>query len=487
VYVLLHTYVAMFCCCGGGGRWCGRSCNDRKRRKRSLVNQLLQDADANRGADRPATWCRVRATRGLQKLHNRHLEDLLASAGGRGDRDNSSFWPSECMFGESTTADDRDEVKSDAEQALVLLSCLLRKPAEAGHQLMKIPSRCQSPSLRVGTNCVNPWHYCKIASTTPSSPTSKEDDFDSPPPPYSQFPTADSSEKPVTTLKELPSVGSTHANYAPLGSSTTWCKLAYWEECCRVGPLVTVTKPWVGVTSSPTPTSKKKHPGQAGSDHLSSPATNSKFSPKQSTASPKGDGEELSLNSLFSQNHNASESTRKLRDKIGKGIILQRIDDQVWLFNVSQIPIFVNSPTMDDESLEESHSPSSALPPEDSPPFTVHKVFPGHTVKAFDFSKSKQSTRKKRSPHHQGPFDPYAVRVSFGKGWGSKYSRQDATNCPSWLEILLVERNPPHPKMASSMGSDGEKNVSASGDEERAPMIDSRKGQSSYSCSSGDR
>ena len=169
------------------------------------------------------------------------------------------------------------------------------------------------------------------------------------------------------------------------------------------------------------------------------------------------------------------------------GIILQRIDDQVWLFNVSQIPIFVNSPTMDDESLEESHSPSSALPPEDSPPFTVHKVFPGHTVKAFDFSKSKQSTRKKRSPHHQGPFDPYAVRVSFGKGWGSKYSRQDATNCPSWLEILLVERNPPRPKMASSMGSDGEKNVSASGDEERAPMIDSRKGQSSYSCSSGDR
>ena len=107
MYVLLHTYVAMFCCCGGGGRWCGRSCNDRKRRKRSLVNQLLQDADANRGADRPATWCRVRATRGLQKLHNRHLEDLLASAGGRGDRDNSSFWPSECMFGESTTADDR--------------------------------------------------------------------------------------------------------------------------------------------------------------------------------------------------------------------------------------------------------------------------------------------------------------------------------------------------------------------------------------------
>ena len=102
-----YTYVAMFCCCGGGGRWCGRSCNDRKRRKRSLVNQLLQDADASRGADRPATWCRVRATRGLQKLHNRHLEDLLATAVGRADRDNSSFWPSECMIGESTTADDR--------------------------------------------------------------------------------------------------------------------------------------------------------------------------------------------------------------------------------------------------------------------------------------------------------------------------------------------------------------------------------------------
>lgn len=132
------------------------------------------------------------------------------------------------------------------------------------------------------------------------------------------------------------------------------------------------------------------------------------------------------------------------------GIILQRIDDQVWLFNVGQIPIFVNSPTLEDTTsgISQSPPPSSHPPCTTESPFTVHKVLPGHTVKAFDFARSKQCQASRRAAAAAlGPYDPYAVRVSFGKGWGSNYQRQDATNCPCWLEVLLVA--PPRPNFSA--------------------------------------
>ena len=52
-------------------------------------------------------------------------------------------------------------------------------------------------------------------------------------------------------------------------------------------------------------------------------------------------------------------------------------------------------------------------------------------------------------PPHQifgaqlGPVDTHSVRISFVKGWGLNYSRQDVTACPCWLEVLL-SRNELH-------------------------------------------
>jgi len=227
---------------------------------------------------------------------------------------------------------------------------------------------------------------------------------------------------------------SNNNSVASAPSSGTWCKLAYWEECSRVGPLVTVTKPWIGVTGCCGSGSKKK---PLPSEHL--------LGSSSPTAAPnKRDGEELTLSNLFRENERASDSTKRVRDKIGKGIILQRIGNQVWLFNVGQLPVFVNSPTLEDLS---SASPES--------PFTVHKVLPGHTVIAFDFARSSECQASRRSSW--GPYDPYAVRVSFGKGWGNNYQRQDATNCPCWLEILLVGRPSVFRPTSSSTSADPSK------------------------------
>ena len=66
-------------------------------------------------------------------------------------------------------------------------------------------------------------------------------------------------------------------------SAGTWCQLAYWEECNRVGRLYPVSASTIEVFS----------------------------------ALPKGDG--LCLASLFKQNKKPSESTARTREKIGQG------------------------------------------------------------------------------------------------------------------------------------------------------------------------
>lgn len=40
-----------------------------------------------------------------------------------------------------------------------------------------------------------------------------------------------------------------------------------------------------------------------------------------------------------------------------------------------------------------------------------------------------------------GPVDVHSVRISFVKGWGQTYKRQDIKSCPCWLEVYL---NPCH-------------------------------------------
>lgn len=40
-----------------------------------------------------------------------------------------------------------------------------------------------------------------------------------------------------------------------------------------------------------------------------------------------------------------------------------------------------------------------------------------------------------------GPVDVHSVRISFLKGWGQTYKRQDIKSCPCWMEVIL---NPCH-------------------------------------------
>jgi len=134
-------------------------------------------------------------------------------------------------------------------------------------------------------------------------------------------------------------------------------------------------------------------------------------------------GDALSLAQLAQgANHRPSEATLRTREKIGLGLILSHDDDGVWAYNRTEVPIFVNSPTLD-------------LP--NSRTFSVFKIPPGYTLQIFSWPVAQHYARIRDPLLHDGPFDPHAVRLSFAKGWGSKYSRQSVDCCPCWIEVLL--------------------------------------------------
>ncbi|XP_059835996.1 mothers against decapentaplegic homolog 6-like [Hypanus sabinus] len=247
-----------------------------------------------------------------------------------------------------------------------VLTCrLFRWPdLRSPHQLKRLCICECSPRVaeEAGGVCCNPYHFSRLCEP------------ESPPPPYSKL-------SPSQTWNNFDDVGL--SPYLPREGH--WCSVAYWEHRTRVGRLFAVHEPSVGVFCD----------------------------------LPLGSG--FCLGQLHVANRH--EMVRRTRGKIGGGVLLSRERDGVWVYNRSQHPIFVSSPTL-------------GLP--GSRALSVHKVLPGYSVKVFDYGKSR-ALQRAASPGRfpDGPYDPNSIRISFAKGWGPCYSRQFITSCPCWLEILL--------------------------------------------------
>lgn len=103
------------------------------------------------------------------------------------------------------------------------------------------------------------------------------------------------------------------------------------------------------------------------------------------------------------------------------GITLSLENDGVWMYNRSDWPVFVNSPSL--------NRPGCRT-------FLVYRVPAGHCFRIFCPEARNVSPMRRNGPPI-GPVDPNSVRISFAKGWGPKYHRQEITACPTWLEVLL--------------------------------------------------
>lgn len=172
------------------------------------------------------------------------------------------------------------------------------------------------------------------------------------------------------------------------GDGAHWCVVAYWEEKTRVGRLYSVQEASLDIFYD----------------------------------LPQGTG--FCLGQLCSDNK--SQLVQMVRAKIGFGIQLSREPDGgVWVYNRSGYPIFIKSATLDNP---------------DTRTLLVHKVFPGFSIKAFDYHKAGGLQRPNDHEFTQQPRTGFTVQISFVKGWGQCYTRQFISSCPCWLEVIFNTR-----------------------------------------------
>ncbi|XP_032417242.1 mothers against decapentaplegic homolog 6-like isoform X2 [Xiphophorus hellerii] len=290
---------------------------------------------------------------------------------------------------------------------------------------LKALCHCQSFGSGDGAKvCCNPYHYSRLCGP------------ESPPPPYSQ-----SRSDEHKLLDSALSYTETAAPLLPspphimprdytdtgtsIGSSTYgghrshWCSVAYWEQRTRVGRLYPAYEPslnifydlpqgtglCLGQLHANTYHSRREDPG---SHAASDPYRHHSHGRGGRSGGNSGGG---------------GGNVQQIRSKIGFGIVLSREADGVWVYNRSQHPVFVHSPTLD--------LPSARG-------LSVRRVMPGFSLKVFDYECSSWMTEHGVKPETQeGPWDPHSIRISFAKGWGPCYSRQFITSCPCWLEVLL--------------------------------------------------
>ncbi|KAM8703496.1 hypothetical protein ACLKA7_008166 [Drosophila subpalustris] len=165
--------------------------------------------------------------------------------------------------------------------------------------------------------------------------------------------------------------------------SKVWCQIAYWELAQRVGEFFHAKKSAVNI-------------------YADGPLD--------------GSGESMCLRDLGGKRP-PTDAVQNTRQKVGLGVTLSLECGDVWIYNRSNVPIFVDSPTLSERSDR------------------VCKVMPGYCVKAFEIYRA-QWLACKQSQHNQlGPIDRFSMKISFAKGWGNTYRRQDVMGCPCWLEV----------------------------------------------------
>ncbi|XP_066583451.1 mothers against decapentaplegic homolog 6 [Prorops nasuta] len=313
-------------------------------------------------------------------------EESPEEGGGGGGGGGNPMKPERCKIPARASLE-----SSDAPFEPHLLSCQIWRWPDLVHtsELKRLPV-CHSAKDPVFI-CCNPYHWSRLCKP------------ESPPPPYCLIPDrlkaedCTPSERDQRWGKNIASLqlsGSLTTNGEGESGQKEWCTLAYWELGGRVGRLYPVEPSTVNVFDS------------------------------------LHDGDGLCLASL-AENRVAPPAVERTRSKIGLGLMLSQESDGVWAYNRSDSPIFVNSPTLDDP---------------ESRTVLVYRVPPGCCLNIFDRAKILQSPSygsvraSSTAPGFaaSGPVDVNSVRISFAKGWGPKYSRQEVTSCPCWLEVLLA-------------------------------------------------
>ncbi|XP_058790639.1 mothers against decapentaplegic homolog 5-like [Phymastichus coffea] len=170
-----------------------------------------------------------------------------------------------------------------------------------------------------------------------------------------------------------------------------WGTIAYYELNSRVGEPFQCTQPVVSVDGF---------------------------------TSPVHDGDRFCLGKLTNVHRNSV--IENVRQHIGQGICLHYAGGELFVECVSAKAIFVQSRICNHQN---QYNPTDVI-----------KVHSGMTLKIFDTQMFGEILNKVVEHGFSAVYDLVklcTIRLSFVKGWGADYHREDVTATPCWIEILL--------------------------------------------------
>ncbi|KAG8452756.1 hypothetical protein GDO86_004519 [Hymenochirus boettgeri] len=228
------------------------------------------------------------------------------------------------------------------------------------------------------------------SSTEPGSPYQITE---TPPPPYNAPDIQGNQNRPAANPTDCQLVISSNRDLRPVcyEEPLHWCSVAYYELNNRVGETFQASSRSVLIDGFTDPSNNKNR---------------------------------FCLGLLSNVNRNSTiENTRR---HIGKGVHLYYVGGEVYAECVSDSSIFVQS-----RNCNYQHG---------FHPATVCKIPSGCSLKIFNNQLFAQLLSQSVNQGFEVVYEltkMCTIRMSFVKGWGAEYHRQDVTSTPCWIEIHL--------------------------------------------------